>query len=251
MTHNQKPGDGRTAESDAVEESGGDRAESVAATGGPEPAPSVRRRTMLKGLGSGAIVAGLAGCPQDGGGSDGGGQEQTETQCFEKKVPCPSPCEGDECVFRIEFTYDFTKAGGGKIDISRFRLEFVEGTSGETDCRAEFGSGSGTFEFDVQGESPCSINPANVWNCPCGTDVQFEDLDESDGEDCVCPNWSTSPDCGEPVWIQKQGDFESIDIDFEQDLHCICETSANRDSMEVRIQFQNGNLTFGGDTAGC
>lgn len=271
---------------------------SVAECGGRSPPvassdadgrPAIRRRAVLKGLGSGAVVTGLAGCQTDGGRTEvrrtatdgpgtatdepggrtetpGDGTEtpedgtetpdgegpQTETQCFETKLDCPDPCTG-QCELVIEFTYDFERADDGTISISRFRVEFVETTSDGGNCSPEFGTGTGTFEFEVAGEQPCSVDREAVFECECGMTVQFEDLDPDDDQDCVCPDFQQIPvgACGEPVWFEKTGDFESIAVDFEQDVSCGCQSQVNTGSMDVQIRFADGEIAFGGDTADC
>jgi hypothetical protein len=220
------------------------------------------RRGVLYRLGGAAALAALSGFDWAQGRRGTSilalaGPTEKRVKAFRKTVSCPDPCRGSPCVFQILFLYEFHRLRGGSIQITKFEVRFSESEGAR--CKAEFlGAEQGAvFQFKCAGAAECAVTPQNVWTCPCGTTIQFEDMDPSDAQNCVCPpaETFTQGKCGEPQSITRACTFETIDLDVTHGVLCICRgrdgrgDQINQDTLRAVVHYKAGEITFGGDAA--
>ena len=153
---------------------------------------------------------------------------------FPLDIPCPAPCTGT-CHFEVTVSWDEVEEGG-RIYASNLVFEMlpeeVQPAGTPTDCRPEFGSGSGQFEFTPRGGAAVDVDGSNVWDQqrhakdpttgsptgPGGSDVEYRDQDNNPVPD------KTS---GEPYKISyTAGLLESFHIHVVHNCLCICQSES-------------------------
>ena len=143
---------------------------------------------------------------------------------WKKVVDCPDPCPTKTaCTFEVRFAYNERRLPGGTIFVDAFDVEFRK--AADDDCEAQFERGRGTFTWTC-GTTNCELTAANVRQCPCGAEIQFQDLNATDGQTCRCPpappesGMPGPPTCGDPVSIDVicPAGIPQFEIDATHDL---------------------------------
>jgi hypothetical protein len=172
---------------------------------------------------------------------------------FHSTLTCPAGSAGAACTcdFTAKFGYDFERVSPTQIRVTRFTMQWGEGSTGT--CAPEINRGSGAFDFQCVGDTqPCKLTGGNVFACPCGTTIQYVPLTGSQDK-CKCPNQDNKKDyaqgvCGAPVWIEKACNFQWITLDFQHKVTCGCpDGHISRGFLTVVAKYSNGAITFGGD----
>ncbi|MBI3938430.1 MAG: DUF3624 family protein [Betaproteobacteria bacterium] len=174
----------------------------------------------------------------------------TDRKVFRQTLSC-LPCAG-VCTVEAFFEYDYVPLEGSKIQVTRFKMTWNQASTGS--CEPSIDRGSGAFDFQCVGDTqPCKLTGGNIWRCPCGTRIEFVPLGTSTAEDCTCPNERNKVAyaqgvCGAPISIEKQCDFQWINLDFTHKVTCSCpEGGITRSGLDVLVQYRDGAIAFGGD----
>lgn len=181
---------------------------------------------------------------------------------FRKEVPCPQPCGTNEvCRFAVKVSWDEVEDGGW-IYASNLVFEMLP-EQGSAGCRADFGFGSGQFEFTPRGGAAVTVNATNVWDQqlhardpnrgsatgPGGSDVEYRD-----NQNNPVPDKSS----GEPYKISyTAGQLDSFHIHIQHPCYCGCNRDLpagtpppNQDSLAVDVDFTKRQQPAGNNPPG-
>jgi len=153
---------------------------------------------------------------------------------FTEKVSCPKECgaAGEDCEFEVKVTWNEVADPDGFIYASDLVFD-MQPEKGTKHCKADFGAGTGRFEFTPKGGALVTVDGNNVWDQqrwavdnppgypnpkapagPGGCDVEYRD-----------PNNVPIPskNGGEPYKISyTKGLLDSFLIDTTHPCYCFC-----------------------------
>lgn len=171
---------------------------------------------------------------------------RTELTCDAKGAACTG-----KCIFGAVVRYDFVPLADNKKKITRFYIEWFVDQEGS--CDPSVDRGFGDFDFKCVGDSKeCKVTGGNIWDCPCGSKVFFVDLNETDDNNCICPDRVAVAHgrCGAPFAFEKEcpEGFEFIDLDFIHKVTCGCPDAPSghltRGNLDIVFQYYNGEISF-------